>query len=1163
MAVTPFGALSFLSLHKFSKRKTLPDLGTFLILWLVFALSLFSQPAYPERSVLSQGKWYKIGIASSGIYKITYQDLLALGLSVDEISNGRPAIFGNGGKMLPLRNNAVHYSDPVENAIYVSDEDGVFGTQDYILFYAEGPEGWNFNVQKQAFDHEINSYSTVSYYFLTFDPDISEGKRIAMQPTVTTPADFVFNSFPEHIAHEKELRNPMSSGSQWVGEELSAGNNKLSLPLDLPGLVTDKPSAIEVRFICRNTERSTQVTTTINNKIIDRSTLPRVTTNGNTYGEVKLIRTSLPITNSNPLMELQTDLSGSAKAWLDYVWINYERRLALTQNALFFRHTEHMGSGKVVRFNIQSGTYRHARLWNISKLTEITELPLHYDAVENIFWFTDSIMAKPEYVVWSGNNFPSPQLLGTVPNQNLHGLPPTDYVIAAPSALMSQAERLAELHRSFNGLHVTVVNEKEVYNEFSSGKKDFLAFRSLMKMFYDRTKGTAQCPRYFLFFADGSFDNKNILETHENTLPTFQTKESLSKAHSLTSDDLTAMLDDHADGSLSDSLCIGLGRLPVNNISQAKAAVDKIEAYLTRSDLSAQESYRKGGAWRNIITLTCDDADEPGETYFMHYSENMASVAHAEQPLLNIEKIYTDAYPQSSTTLGNYYPDATNALNQRMREGALLVAYVGHGSPTNLSSERLVTANDIATWKNNFALPLFFGSTCSYGRWDNHRQSSSGEHIALLEQGGAIACVLPSREIYSNDRFNQYYLRSILDKNVDKRMDFGTALSFAKNKLKNGGVASYILLGDPALKIALAKGEVVTTTINNSPVHSSSTDTLRALSEVTISGEIRNNQQQLNENFKGTLYITIYDKEAMTTSLGNDGNDKVSFTQQNSTIYEGKCSVENGRFTHTLFIPKDIAYNFGKGKISYYAQSDTEDAAGYCDNIIIGGINPDAVVTVSYPKVKLYLNNEHFPDGGTTDENPVLLATIFDSLGINTSGSGFGHDILAVLDGNEVFNLNAYYTADVQNKGYGYLRYPLSHLAEGKHTLTIRVWNIFNFSACDTITFEVINNNNVVFHKLKNYPNPFVDETFFIIEHNQPQNIASARIDIYTPFGALVCSLAPPVYENSYTIGPLRWNGTSPNGMKVEPGVYIYRLVLKTKQGEEIQEQQKLIVLPR
>ena len=1160
MAITLF---PISSLYPFCLRKISARRETFLILWFVFVASLFSQPTYPERSVLSQGKWYKIGVSSSGIYKITYQNLLELGLSADEIHNGRPAIFGNGGRMLPLKNSAVQYSDPVENAIYVSDNDGVFGLQDYILFYAEGPEGWNYNVQKQAFDYEINSYSTSSYYFLTFNPDISQGKRITLQPDAATPSDFVVNTFPEHVSHEKELKNPMNSGSQWVGEELSAGNNKLNLSLELPGLVTDKPVNVEIRFVCRNTERSTQVTTKIDHKTIDRSTLPRVTTNGNTYGEAKLIRTSLSLTSSTPLLELQTDLSGSAKAWFDYAWINYERRLSLTHNALFFRHTKHMGSGKVVRFNIQSETYRQVRLWDISKLTEIKERPIHYDASENIFWFADTIMAQPEYVVWSGNNFPAPQLLGSVSNQNLHGLPPTDYVIVAPTALMPQAERLADLHRRFNELHVTVVNDKDVYNEFSSGKKDFLAFRSLMKMFYDRADGTSQRPRYFLFFGDGSFDNKNILETHENTLPTFQTKESLSKAHSLTSDDITAMLDDHAEGSLTDSLCIGMGRLPVNNITQSEAVIDKIEAYLTRSDLFAQEMHQKGGAWRNIVTLTCDDADEPGETYFMHYSENLANVTHSEQPSLNIEKIYTDAYPQSSTTLGNYYPDATNALNKRMREGALLVAYVGHGSPTNLSSERLVTANDIATWKNNFASPLFFGSTCSYGRWDDHRQSSSGEHIALLPQGGAIACVLPSREIYSNDRFNQHYLRSLLDKNADKRMSFGTALSFAKNKLKNGGVASYILLGDPALKIAIAQGEVVTTAINNNPVNSSTSDTLRALSEVKISGEIKNSLQQPNKNFNGTLYITIYDKETMTTSLGNDGNDKVSFIQQNSTIYEGKCNVENGRFTHTLIIPKDIAYNFGKGKISYYAQSDTEDAAGYYDNIIVGGINPDAVVTISYPKIKLYLNDEHFHNGGTTDENPILLAKIFDTLGINTSGSGFGHDILAVLDGKEVFNLNAYYTADIQHKGFGYLRYPLSHLTEGKHTLTLRVWNIFNFSACDTITFEVIDKNNVVFHKLKNYPNPFVDETSFIIEHNQPQKIASAQIDIYTPFGALVCSLVPPLYENSYTIGPLIWDGTSQDGVRVAPGVYIYRLTLKTKQGEEIQEQQKLIILPR
>lgn len=1148
------------------KSRLLPmcfHLAATLCLWLAIPITVVSGPTYPEHSVLSQGKWYKIGITTSGIYKITYQDLLSLGLSPEEIANGRPAIFGNGGKMLPSKTKEVLYSDPVENSIFVSDEDGVFGLNDYILFYAEGPDTWNFNVQKQSFEHEINSYSTTSYYFLTFDPTRSLGKRISLSSETISAPDITVHTFPEHIAHEQELKNPMYSGSQWVGEELSAGNPRLNIPITLPGLVSNKPAKIEVRFVCRNTERSTQINTHINHQTIDRCSLPRVSTNGNTYGEKRLIQTTLTLADNTPTLSMETDLSGSAKAWFDYLWINYERHLALSQNSLSFRHTEHRGSGKIVRFNIQAGSYRLAHLWKISDICNVEELPTHYDANQNIFWFADSIMTMPEYVIWSGSNFPTPQLIGKISNQNLHGLPQTDYVIVAPSGLLTEAERLASLHRTHTGLHVTVVKEKEVYNEFSSGKKDFLAFRSLMKMFYDRAKTTSMPPQYFLFFGDGSFDNKNILEKHENLLPTFQTKESLSKATSLSSDDMIAMLEETSLGTLSDSLCIGLGRLPVNNLSQAKDMVDKIEAYLTRSDLSNSSQHLKGGSWRNTVTFACDDADEPGEVYFMHYSEHMANIVKTELPAINIEKIYTDAYPQSSTTLGNFYPDATNALNKRMQEGALFVAYVGHGSPNNLSSERLVTANDIATWKNNFAMPLFFGSTCSYGRWDNPQQTSSGEHISLLPQGGAIACVLPSREIYSNDRFNRYYTRAILNHIPSERMSFGAALSTAKNNLKNQGLASYILLGDPALKIAFPKGSVVTTAINNIPITHETQDTLRALSEVILSGEIHNENQEKDEHFNGTLYITIYDKASQTTSLGNDGNERIPFTQQNSTIYEGKCKIQNGHFTHSLTIPKDIAYNFGKGKISYYAQSDHTDAAGFFDNIIVGGLNPNSNIAASYPEVKLYLNNEHFHNGGTTDENPVLLATIFDSLGINTSGSGFGHNILAVLDGKETFTLNNYYTIDAQKEGVGYVRYPLSHLMEGKHTLTIRVWNIFNFSACDTITFEVINGQKTVFRNLKNYPNPFVEETSFIIEHNQPQDVIFAQIDIYTQSGAWVCTLTPPILENSYTIGPVTWNGTSQNGVKAAPGIYIYRVSLKTKQGEEIQQQQKLIILPR
>ena len=89
-----------------------------------------------EDSVLDSGNWYRFYVEKSGVFKITKSFLQSLGLD----TNGDPRkikIYGNGGRMLPLLNSVDYPMDLAENAIqFVGESDGVFDSQDYILFYA-------------------------------------------------------------------------------------------------------------------------------------------------------------------------------------------------------------------------------------------------------------------------------------------------------------------------------------------------------------------------------------------------------------------------------------------------------------------------------------------------------------------------------------------------------------------------------------------------------------------------------------------------------------------------------------------------------------------------------------------------------------------------------------------------------------------------------------------------------------------------------------------------------------------------------------------------------------------------------------------------------------------------------------------------------------------
>ncbi len=87
------------------------------------------------------------------------------------------------------------------------------------------------------------------------------------------------------------------------------------------------------------------------------------------------------------------------------------------------------------------------------------------------------------------------------------------------------------------------------------------------------------------------------------------------------------------------------------------------------------------------------------------------------------------------------------------------------------------------------------------------------------------------------------------------------------------------------------------------------------------------------------------------------------------------------------------------------------------------------------------MNDNKFVMGGLTNEHPEIYAEVFDDNGINTVGNGIGHEITAVLDANipgkQIVVLNDYYQAKKDSYQEGTIRYLLSGLSEGKHTLSL------------------------------------------------------------------------------------------------------------------------------
>jgi hypothetical protein len=789
------------------------------------------------------------------------------------------------------------------------------------------------------------------------------------------------------------------------------------------------------------------------------------------------------------------------------------------------------------------------------KIWDVTEAANPHALAVNMQAGTAVVQAKAdqprEFIAFDGSSYFPVEFVAKVENQNLHAVRDVDYLIVSHPDFLEQAERLANIHREKSGLQVFVTTPDLIYNEFSSGSADITAIRDFARMLYAESTPGRQL-RYLLLFGDASFDYKNRDGVVSSFVPTWESVESLNLVTSIASDDYFGYLDLNEGGTDSNLLDIGIGRFPVDSPLQAAQMVDKVEDYLTRNDKTM-------GPWRNFITFISDDGD--GNLHLSD-AEKLYRFLDTTQRVMNIDKIYLDAYKQVATPGGQKAPEVNDAINKRIDKGSLIMNYSGHGGEVGWSEERILEIADINSWRNIEKLPVFITATCEFSRYDDHTRTSAGELVFLNPEGGAIAMFTTARATYASANLSlnmAIYNNNIFKKENGEYPRFGDIIR--RSKLTgNANDRKFVLLGDPALQLANPRLLVETTQINGSPVNGTS-DTLRALEVVTIEGRITDTDGMPVDDFNGVLYPSVYDKSSQITTLG-DQNPSTSFTLRNSVIYKGKVGVVNGRFSFSFMLPKDIAYRYGKGRISYYATNYETDAHGYYEDIYIGGFNENATEDTQGPTIKLFINDTSFVNGGFTNETPTLIAYVSDENGINTTGAGIGHDITATINGASTMTaiLNDYYEAELNRTAAGMISYPISKLNPGTHTLTFKIWDVFNNSSVATIDFEVIGSNEMVVENLMNYPNPFTDETFFVFNHNQSGYQLDIQIEIYSINGQLVRKLEGNTAGSLTRSEPLRWDGTTSSGQKLPKGLYIYRLIATNESGQQTDKRAKLII---
>ena len=1099
-----------------------------------------------ENSVLSTGNWYKVSVTESGIHKITQAELASMGIDVASIDPKHIRIYGLTGGMLPENLNTFRYDDLQQLAIHVEgEEDGDFGSSDFVLFYGRSPHVWKYNEVNDRMDKHLNLYADKSYYFIT--TDLGAGKRIETLTSSGLEPNNYISSFIDGIHHELEQNNLLSTGRIWYGEKFDL-TLEMEQQYSIPDLDLQSPLTIFSNAAARS-EISSSFSIKVNEVTQLNLSIPAVNFanyNGD-YARERSGTSNFDLNTTNISVQVKYNKpTNSSIGYFDYYTLNFKRKLQFSSGQLIFRDASTINQDMVSEYTLSKAN-DNVKVWEVTNPLNAKKINTTLSST-TLKWVLESDSLQ-EFIAFDGSSYYAVNYEENVANQNLHSLKDIDMVILVHPEFEDEANRLADFRRTNDNLTIFITNPSQIYNEFSSGAQDVTAIRDFMKHVYDNSTEGMEI-KYLLLFGDASFDYKDRIEGNINFIPTWESPESLNPVNSHNKDDFFGTLDGPNDNSID----IGIGRFVVSTASQAKTSVDKVIYY-------SENTPEVMGDWRNILCMIADDED--GGLH-LEQADDLTSLIEIMNPALNIEKIYLDAYPQVSTSSGERYPGVTRDINTRVDRGALIMNYVGHGGEGGLAHERILTINDINQWKNLENMPVFMTATCEFSRFDDPARVSAGEYIFLNKNGGGIALFTTTRATYagSNKILNENFYKVLLYRVNGEYKRMGDVLREAKNLSGiSANSSKFVLLGDPSQKLAFPEQSVITMEINDIEI-SEVSDTIKALSNVTIKGEMQDYEGNMLADFNGTLYPTVFDKPSKYTTLGNDpGSSVTSFYMQNNALYKGKASIKNGNWEFNFLAPKDLAYQYGFGKLSFYAHNDTEDGNGYYDEVVVGGYNEFAESDNHGPEIELYMNDESFISGGLTDSSPKLLAFVNDENGINTVGSGIGHDIIATLDENELYTLNNFYEAELDNYKSGTISYSFKNLDNGLHNLSLKVWDNYNNSSTAAIEFLVASSEEMAINSLLNYPNPFTQYTTFSFEHNQVDQAIDVAIYIYSFNGQLVKVIDDIYQADGYKYVSEKWDGTNEYGSQLANGMFIYKVLITNYDGTVVEKTNKLVLI--
>lgn len=1105
---------------------------------------------FANSSILATGRWEAFAIEQSGMYRITYQQLESLGLSPSSLTPQQLHLYGFGG-ILPQANQAIRPADLPQIPVWVKGgEDGSFDDGDELVFYAQGPHTRSYAMEED-WAHERNPYTDKAFYFLHI------GEEAPLAPTQynsgSSPASQSIAVFEEHLWIEPEETSVISSGREWYSNPFGLDNEQI-YKLTMEGLSSGN---IQVQF--QGLARSRQ--SGVFSVMVNEQPLGEVPYSStiidtyNTWGSIASQTLEGAFEPDGEALDIKLGFTrgeASSLGYLDYLRVQVPRKLGLYGNQTAFRHR--LNAAEPILFQFEE-LPASARVWHIGDPTRPQAVELQRSGQ------TASFMAKagveyasgevPEYIVFQAEDLPLPTWVESIDNQNLHALEPTNLLIITPTNLKDQAQRLADFRISHDNLTAQVTALEQIYWEFGFGQPSPTAIRDFIRSLYLKNESGSKELKYVLLLGDATYDYLGRVFDQTNTVPIYQSRNSIHPLLTYSSDDYFGFMDasegdwvELGNGLNSHTLDIGVGRLPAPDIESARTMVDKLIAY--------SQSPQTLGAWRQKLLFTADDGD--GNLH-QKDADSLARMTERLYPAYHARRLFVDDYEQINIGGGKRSPKAKQAVQRFIEDGALIVNFTGHGSETGWTSEAIMD-NPLALSLNNpNKLALFVTATCEFGRYDNPSRDSGAELLLKNENGGAIGLLTTTRPVlsFSNFRVNRAFYQACFEPLPTGEMPrLGDIMRYTKNNSLNGvNNRNFALLGDPSMQLAYPKDQIIAHTINNQPI--TNNDTIQALSSVTIEANVYGDDGDIDRDFDGWANVLVYDRPAEKQTIGDgEENNKMVYTAYLHKLFEGVVPISNGSLTATFTVPKDIAYDYGQGKIIFYAQSSTglKDAQGSL-NVRIGGSQGSPSADANPPEMTAWLESSSFENGQEVSRQPLLYVRLSDDSGLNLTGRGVGHDLIAVIDQQEehTYPLNSYFKLDTSSYKSGELYFSIPEQLEvGQHHITVAASDSYNNRTSLTLNFVV--RQQIQLTQIVAYPNPFTDQLSISFIQDRVGDDFDIKVGLYKMDGQLISELNKAINRADRQI-VVEWGGIMENGAKLRPGMYIVRLELTSKTDSE------------